>query len=493
MIKEINTLCSICTQNSITSNSIQYCQCGAKVCVNCLASLLTESTECPACDCPINILEVVSKNVLHIRAIAKSLISDGDESLYNVLNSIRIVKENLVYIIGISPKLAEEKVLRSPQIMAQYGTIEKCIINRNNEFTPKNSVGPCFSAYITYSTAREAAIAILAIDMFEYDNRKIRASFGTTKYCSFFLKGLQCKNKECLYMHKDQPSSRMLTKELMSINRSLYQEQEMIAYKIANLDCISIGDFNKQYDKYKAKTPIFPTPDTIYHKRFHFQENTLFEKQQIGKAKALVPVEVKAVKQKAIKITSKNRFKFISLINDDGNELPNTFTQMDPSLVEDYLQFQKEEEAIFLSKYSQVTDCFIINKNDSKAAKQEKYVTAPLYIWSYQLLKENFIKQYEKVEDSEWPAEQYHLIKALHKNSVGTWIYSNYRSSKRKDKAEDRHADSTSSSANSRSGNHSDEDGLPSPRLHNKGTSETPDKIKQKVSKKQKVKKIIYN
>ena len=42
------------------------------------------------------------------------MVSDGDESLYNVLNNIRIVKENLVYIIGISPKIAEEKVTAFP-------------------------------------------------------------------------------------------------------------------------------------------------------------------------------------------------------------------------------------------------------------------------------------------------------------------------------------------------------------------------------------------
>jgi CCR4-NOT transcription complex subunit 4 len=95
------------------------------------------------------------------------MISNGDESLYNILNNIRIVKENLVYIIGISPKIAEEKVtaihqaLKSPQLMGQYGNIEKCIINRNKEYTPKNSIGPCYSAYITYSSARDAAIAIL--------------------------------------------------------------------------------------------------------------------------------------------------------------------------------------------------------------------------------------------------------------------------------------------------------------------------------------------
>lgn len=29
----------------------------------------------------------------------------------------------------------------------------------------------------------------------------MRASFGTTKYCNFFLKNTECPNKECLYLH----------------------------------------------------------------------------------------------------------------------------------------------------------------------------------------------------------------------------------------------------------------------------------------------------
>ena len=284
-------------------------------------------------------------------------------------------------------------------MMAQYGVIEKCIINRNKEFTPKNSVGPCYSAYITYSSAREAAIAILAIDMFEYDSRKIRASFGTTKYCSFFLKGLQCKNKDCLYMHKDQPSSRILTKEIMSINNSLYQEQEMIAYKIANLGCVNIVNFNRQFEKYRCKSPIFPQPDTIFYKKFQFQEHTLMEKQELEQSSALITESINTVKPKVNKIVPSNRFKFIPLLY-DGKDLPSSFNTMEPTLYEDNLQMQKEEEKLFLSKYNQVIDCIYSDKLESKPAKNEKYIGAPLYIWSFQSLPEEYISNYERVKGS---------------------------------------------------------------------------------------------
>lgn len=44
-------------------------------------------------------------------------------------------------------------------------------------------------------------MAILSIDNIEVDDHILRASFGTTKYCTFFLKNLDCPNKDCLYLH----------------------------------------------------------------------------------------------------------------------------------------------------------------------------------------------------------------------------------------------------------------------------------------------------
>jgi hypothetical protein len=48
--------------------------------------------------------------------------------------------------------------------LGQYGAIEKCVINKANVYNPKNSVGPCHSAYITFASPKEAAVAILVIE-----------------------------------------------------------------------------------------------------------------------------------------------------------------------------------------------------------------------------------------------------------------------------------------------------------------------------------------
>ena len=75
-------------------------------------------------------------------------------------------------------------------------------MNKNKAYNQNSPHGPSYSAYVTFSKPCEASIAILSLDDKMIDNHVIRASFGTTKYCSFFLKGIDCNNKECLFLHK---------------------------------------------------------------------------------------------------------------------------------------------------------------------------------------------------------------------------------------------------------------------------------------------------
>jgi CCR4-NOT transcription complex subunit 4 len=44
------------------------------------------------------------------------------------------------------------------------------------------------------------------------DGKLIRASFGTTKYCSYFLRGNPCINKNCLFLHEHCDDKFTLTK-----------------------------------------------------------------------------------------------------------------------------------------------------------------------------------------------------------------------------------------------------------------------------------------
>jgi len=56
-------------------------------------------------------------------------------------------------------------VLRKEEYLGQYGKILKIIINKNNFYTPKSNKSS-FSAFVTFSNAIEASVAVLVITNF---------------------------------------------------------------------------------------------------------------------------------------------------------------------------------------------------------------------------------------------------------------------------------------------------------------------------------------
>lgn len=93
----------------------------------------------------------------------------------------RIITKNLVYIIGLSPKIANRELLLKYEYLAQFGKISKIVVNKNKAYNSNNPKGPSYSAYVTFSKPCEASIAILSLDSCVVDDHMVRASFGTTK------------------------------------------------------------------------------------------------------------------------------------------------------------------------------------------------------------------------------------------------------------------------------------------------------------------------
>ena len=120
-----------------------------------------------------------------------------EEALY--LTKIRIIKKNLVHVHGFPQSLAKIEKLCQPEYFGQYGTILKSFLNQKiNPQTNKKT----FSAYITYSNDKEASFAILSVDSLLIEGRIIRAFFGTTKYCNYYLKNTPCPNMDkCMFLH----------------------------------------------------------------------------------------------------------------------------------------------------------------------------------------------------------------------------------------------------------------------------------------------------
>ena len=88
-----------------------------------------------------------------------------------------------------------------------------------------------YSAYITYSNETEAACAILCVDSLLIEGKIIRAFFGTTKYCSYFLNNQICQNSDkCMFLHQLQDEHINLAKKIIQYSnpkiRDLFLKKE---------------------------------------------------------------------------------------------------------------------------------------------------------------------------------------------------------------------------------------------------------------------------
>lgn len=86
------------------------------------------------------------------------------------------------------------------EYFGQYGHIVKIVVNKNG-YAQDSKSEMTYSAYVSFVSPKDASFALLAIDNTEINGHVIRSSYGTTKYCSFFLKNMDCGNKDCLYLH----------------------------------------------------------------------------------------------------------------------------------------------------------------------------------------------------------------------------------------------------------------------------------------------------
>ena len=111
-----------------------------------------------------------------------------------------MVQRTLLYVIGLSPRIADEKLLMQAEYFGQYGQIKNLVVNSSKPF--KSSVGTSYSAYINFSSEVEASLCIRACDGFELDRRILKVTFGTTKYCAHFLRGHKCNKADCTYLHE---------------------------------------------------------------------------------------------------------------------------------------------------------------------------------------------------------------------------------------------------------------------------------------------------
>ena len=173
------------------------------------------------------------------------------------LSKIRIIQKNLVHVHGFPPSLANVEKLNQPEYFGQYGDIQKTLLYQKiNPKTQKKT----FSVYITYSNEKEASFTILAVDSLLIEGKIIRAFFGTTKYCNYFLNNTNCPNLEkCIFLHQLASDKDIIIEPntIFSYNEHLSLAKKIINFK--NPETRRIID-----SRPKLKNSIFPTINFIF-------------------------------------------------------------------------------------------------------------------------------------------------------------------------------------------------------------------------------------
>eukprot|EP00551_Chaetoceros_affinis_P005263 CAMPEP_0203684148 /NCGR_PEP_ID=MMETSP0090-20130426/47887_1 /ASSEMBLY_ACC=CAM_ASM_001088 /TAXON_ID=426623 /ORGANISM="Chaetoceros affinis, Strain CCMP159" /LENGTH=959 /DNA_ID=CAMNT_0050553313 /DNA_START=2384 /DNA_END=5263 /DNA_ORIENTATION=+ len=317
-----NDVCPLCCEElDISDRQFFPCKCGYQVCMWCWHRIKeSESGLCPACRTPygddphefsaVDMEDVVKANKEKAAAekrekerlrqqqaaasggcivigggagVAGMHIgggSDGDLAVAssgssrghmeppkdrNQLANMRVIRRNLVYAVGLPPSIATEEILRKPEHFGQYGKISKIVLNRNHNGNgdPRRASA---SAYVTFAHKEDALACILALDGFYVDARNIRASYGTSKYCSAFIKNVRCNNPDCTYLHMMGDSDDMFTKQeiqagyVTSGRDVLAKQQQLIAANIGSGSRRRVGSGGPSGTGKVASNPVFPPP-----------------------------------------------------------------------------------------------------------------------------------------------------------------------------------------------------------------------------------------
>lgn len=132
------------------------------------------------------------------------------------------MQKNLVFVVGLPPRLADAEILKKHEYFGKYGKIHKVVINPSTTYAGVQ--GPSASAYVTYVHNNDALRAIQSVNNITIDGRSIKTSLGTTKYCSHFMKNQSCPKPDCMYLHELGDSEASFTKEEM--HQGKHQEYE---------------------------------------------------------------------------------------------------------------------------------------------------------------------------------------------------------------------------------------------------------------------------
>ena len=171
------------------------------------------------------------------------------------LKKLRIIQTNKIHVQGIPRCLINIETLKAKRYFGQYGAIKDISLSIKIDDNKKDS----FSVYIAYENKMEAACAILCVDSIFFFRKIIRAFFGTTKYCKYFLNNQKCANPEkCEFLHRLAPNEDIIFDDK---NGFSFKEHLNLSKKIVEQNYSEIKNILNKPKKFKS---IFPWIDFIF-------------------------------------------------------------------------------------------------------------------------------------------------------------------------------------------------------------------------------------
>ncbi|VDO47118.1 unnamed protein product, partial [Brugia timori] len=126
----------------------------------------------------------------------------------------------------MSARVADPETLKKPEYFGKYGRILKVAVGSSASLSGPQSAS-C-TAYVTYARYEDALRAIQAVNNAQLDGRIVKASLGTTKYCTNFLRSQPCYKPECMYLHDVADTEVSFTKDDMHLGRHAEYEKRLI-------------------------------------------------------------------------------------------------------------------------------------------------------------------------------------------------------------------------------------------------------------------------
>ncbi|GAA5988305.1 hypothetical protein JCM10908_002156 [Rhodotorula pacifica] len=211
--------CPLCLEEmDISDLNFKPCPCGYQICRFCYHHIKENlNNRCPACRTPYDDATVEFKAIkpdeMKRLQAAKKLRDKRRKETEAVMQNkanVRVRQRTLVHITGMTTKQANEDTLaqlKSPEHFGRFGKIVRLFMSKRSPTAPGTGpLHPVFqpvNVYISYRTASEASHCIAATDgTYSIEGNKLRAMWGTTRYCPNYLKGIRCSDVTCTFAHE---------------------------------------------------------------------------------------------------------------------------------------------------------------------------------------------------------------------------------------------------------------------------------------------------